>query len=129
MAPLTPTTTEMGTGLALHTEEDLSSSSPSLFRARPSVFTAGNRLTLGYRHFSPKFGSNRLTALSWVTAGFDPAEGRQHLAASMPVLLPAIDNIAGGRPEVKPATANQLNCELNLDYLRGFFRPRLQHMI
>lgn len=101
---------------------------PTLFRARPTVFIAGNRLSLGHRHFSPRAEVPSFAAMTWLAAGAVTHAGGS-LAPLQSAALPAAANITAHGSECPlGGEANSIMQSADLNYLRGpSHRP--QHVL
>lgn len=99
---------------------------PCPFKARPALFVAGNRLTLGYRHFSGALFKTPFKFSSWLNLNLGTSEAlsgadlRLHgsLNVTPSPLTPEISNLSGGALETRPSLEPLHIKDKTLDYLR-----------
>lgn len=109
---------------------------PTLFRAKPSVYISGSRLTLAYRHLAPSLRQASYSSASWVTANIYYPEGddvqtrapRSLLSTPVSQALPSIENLSGSTKANLSRPFKNL-AGLSLDHLRGPVKPSTQHLL
>lgn len=99
---------------------------PTLFRAKSSVFISGSRLTLVYHHLAPGLRPVSYASSSWVTADVCCSEGsdvqtrapRSLLLAPAAIALPGLENLSSApKGGLGPLLENPKG--INLSNLRG----------
>lgn len=109
---------------------------PTLFRSKPSVYIAGSRLTLAYRHLAPSLRPVSYASTSWVTANIYCTEGddtqtraaRSLLVAPLTQTLPSLENLSALAKGSLASPFSSL-AGLDLNHLRSPAMPLAQHLL
>ena len=131
----TPYSPHLRAGASLALTDNAGLDTPTLFRARPSVFIAGARLSLAYHHYSPTIRCPHLSSMSWVTVNMASAESpsleartsRTLLSPAYAPALPTLDNLGGSSPV--PNTEISACPDIDLSFLRAPLKPSKQHLL
>ena len=131
----TPYCPHLRTGASLALTDNAGLDTPTLFRSRPSVYIAGARLSLAYRHYSPATRCPHLSSMSWVTVNAASAESpslgtresRTLLSPSYAPALPTLDNLSGS--SLVPNTEASSCPDIDLGFLRYPLKPSKQHLL
>lgn len=131
-APYTPALTSKDAEVSLLASVGFDTA--TLFRAKPSVYVAGSRLTLVHNHFAALAPFSSWKELSWVTHNFfaktdSDAQTRAARGALAPVAaitLPSVENLAGA---AKTPLVDVAGTAVDLSFSRRPAVPSSQHLI